>query len=47
MIDRDKVFEYEVHIENMLHVLQDRLDEFGDGKDLSDSNRGAIWRTLK
>ena len=40
MTDRDKVLEYEVHIENMLHVLQERLDEFGDGKDLSDFEQG-------
>lgn len=36
MTDRDKVLEYEVHIENMLNVLQERLEEFGDGKGLSD-----------
>ena len=36
MTDRDKVLEWEAHIENMLHVLQERLDEFSDGKDLSD-----------
>ena len=40
MSDRDKVLEYEVHIENMLHVLQERLSEFGDGKGLSDFESG-------
>ena len=40
MTDRDKVLEYEVHIENMLNVLQERLEEFGDGKGLSDFEQG-------
>ena len=40
MTDRDKVLEYEVHIENMLNVLQERLAEFGDGKGLSDFEQG-------
>ena len=40
MTDRDKVLEYEVHIENMLNVLQERLEEFGDGKGLSDLEQG-------
>ena len=40
MSNRDKVLEYEVHIENMLHVLQERLSEFGDKKSLSDFESG-------
>ena len=40
MTDRDKVLEYEVQIENMLHVLQERLAEFGDEKGLSDFEQG-------
>lgn len=40
MSDKEKVLEYEVHIENMLQVLQERLAEFGDGKDLSDFEQG-------
>lgn len=32
MNDRDKMLYYEVHIEDMLHVLQERMAEFGDGK---------------
>ena len=31
---------YEVHIEDMLHVLQERMAEFGDGKGLSEFEQG-------
>ena len=49
MDDREKVIEYEVHIENMLHVLQERLAEFGDGKGLSEFEQGrhlAYWEMM-
>ena len=49
MDDREKVIEYEVHIENMLHVLQERLAEFGDGKGLSEFDQGrhlAYWEMM-
>lgn len=35
----DKVVEYELQIEDMLHTLQERLDEF-QGKKLDDFERG-------
>ena len=38
MTDKEKVIEYELQIEDMLHVLQERLDEFGH--DLDDFARG-------
>ena len=40
MNDKDKVLEYEIYIKNMLCTLQERLDEFGDGKNLSDFEMG-------
>ena len=49
MNDNDKVLHYEVHIEDMLHVLRDRLAEFGDGKDLSEFEQGrylAYWEMM-
>lgn len=35
----EKVVEYELQIEDMLHALQDRLDEFG-GKKLDEFEQG-------
>lgn len=49
MTDRDKMLHYEVHIEDMLHVLQGRLAEFGDGKGLSEFEQGrhlAYWEMM-
>ena len=40
MSDKDKVSEYEMQIEDMLHALQERLDEFGDGKKLTEFEQG-------
>ena len=40
MTDREKMLHYEVHIEDMLRVLQKRLSEFGDGKGLSEFEQG-------
>ena len=49
MSDRDKMLHYEVHIEDMLRVLQERLAEFGDGKSLSEFEQGrqmAYWEMM-
>ena len=40
MSDKDKVIEYELQIEDMLHTLNERLSEFGDGKNLSEFEQG-------
>lgn len=40
MSDKDKVIEYELQIEDMLHAINERLSEFGDGKDLDDFEQG-------
>lgn len=40
MSDKDKVIEYELQIEDMLHALQDRLDELDKAKDLDDFEKG-------
>lgn len=41
MNDKDKVIEYELQIEDMLHALQERLDELnGQSKDLSEFEQG-------
>ena len=40
---------YEVHIEDMLRVLQARLAEFGDSKGLSEFEQGrqlAYWEMM-
>lgn len=40
MTDNEKAVEYELHIEDMLKTLQERLAEFGDAKDLSEFEQG-------
>lgn len=40
MSDRDKIIEYEIQIEDMLHALQDRLSELNKAKDLDDFEKG-------
>ena len=40
MSDTEKVVEYELQIEDMLHALQERLDEFGDSKKLTEFEQG-------
>lgn len=40
MSDHDKVVEYELQIEDMLHALQDRLDEFEKNQDMDDFEKG-------
>lgn len=40
MSDKDKVIEYELQIEDMLHAINERLSEFEDGEDLSDFEQG-------
>lgn len=41
MSDKEKVVEYELQIEDMLHALQERLDELnGQSKDLSEFEQG-------
>ena len=40
MGSEEKVVEYELQIEDMLHALQERLDEFGDGKKLTEFEQG-------
>lgn len=40
MSDSEKVIEYEMQIEDMLHTLQSRLDEFTEKKDLDDFEKG-------
>lgn len=41
MTDKEKVVEYELQIEDMLHAIQERLDELnGKSKDLSEFEQG-------
>ena len=40
MSDNEKVVEYELQIEDMLNVLLERLDEFGDSKKLTEFEQG-------
>ena len=40
MTEKEKMVQYELQIEDMLHVLQERLDEFGDSKDLTEFEQG-------
>ena len=40
MSDKDKVIEYELQIEDMLHTLQSRLEEFNNIKKLDDFEKG-------
>lgn len=40
MSDKDKVIEYELQIEDMLHTLQSRLEEFNNTKKLDDFEKG-------
>ena len=53
MSDTEKVVEYELQIEDMLHALQERLDEFGDSKKLTEFEQGRqtayleMWDIIK
>ena len=38
--DQDKIIEYELQIEDMLHALQDRLAEFDEAKNMDDFEKG-------
>lgn len=40
MSDKEKVVEYELQLEDMLHALQGRLGEFESGKKLSEFDQG-------
>lgn len=40
MSDREKVVEYELHIEDMLKVIQERIDEFDSPNSLSEFEQG-------
>ena len=40
MSDQEKVVEYELQIEDMLHALQDRLKEFEGSEKLSEFEQG-------
>ena len=40
MSDNEKVVEYELQIEDMLHSLQERIDELGDSKKLTEFEQG-------
>lgn len=40
MSDYDKVVEYELQIEDMLHALQDRLNEFEKDQNMDDFEKG-------
>lgn len=41
MSDKDKVVEYELQIEDMLHALQERISEL-DGKKLGEFEEGRL-----
>ena len=41
MSDKDKVIEYELQIEDMLHAIQDRIGEL-DGKKLDEFEEGRL-----
>lgn len=40
MSDNEKVIEYELQIEDMLHTLQSRLNEFNEENNLDDFEKG-------
>lgn len=40
MSDNDKIIEYELQIEDMLKTLQERMNEFGDSKNLDAFEQG-------
>ena len=40
MNDTEKVVEYELQIEDMLHALQERLEEFGEAETLTEFEQG-------
>lgn len=40
MSDREKMVEYELHIEGMLKAIQERLDEFDSPNNLSEFEQG-------
>lgn len=42
MTDKEKVVEYELQIEDMLHAIQERLAELEGKKKLTDFERGRL-----
>lgn len=47
--DKEKVITYELHIEDMLHVLKERLSELNESTDLDEFQKGrqlAYWEML-
>lgn len=38
--DKEKVITYELHIEDMLHVLKERLSELNESTDLDEFQQG-------
>lgn len=40
MSDKEKVVEYELQLEDMLHALQERMGEFEDSKKLNEFDQG-------
>lgn len=42
MNDKDKVVEYELQIEDMLHTLQERLDELNKTDKLNEIEQGRL-----
>ena len=40
MSDSEKIIEYELQIEDMLHTLQSRMDEFTSEENLDDFEKG-------
>ena len=40
MNSEEKIVQYEMQIEDMLRTLQERLDEFGTGENLSEFEQG-------
>lgn len=49
MSDKEKLLYYETHIEDMLHVLQERMAEFKSSNDYSDFEQGrqmAYWEVM-
>lgn len=46
MTDKEKVVEYELQIEDMLHALQERLDEFGNNLSEFEQGRQSAYTEM-
>ena len=49
MSDNERVIQYEMHIEDLIRSIQERIDDFGNSNDISEFEQGrqtAYWEVM-